>query len=125
MEELLAYRAVGFSADGFVVGFVRFRLGVGMGEMRQAYARDNNPLHVRISGESPMELQIAWKMYNPTDGLLVVARSQHAPTMRSVTKSTRKIKPALVRTPCRQTRYAAANREGKYTINSKIEMPLL
>ena len=95
------------------------------GMKRQTHTRDNNPLQAKINGDRPIELQTAWAMYRPVEALLIDARSQQAPTIRRRTKSRRKRNPALVRIPCRQTKYAAANREGKYTINCKMERPLL
>lgn len=88
-------------------GVERFSKG---GEM--SYARDNSPEHASSSGDSPIELQIAAAAKRPVDALLMVASSQHAPTMRVKVKRARKRKPLFVFSPCRTTKNDATKKDG-------------
>lgn len=63
------------------------------------HARDRRPVQASINGERPIELQIAAAINSPVEALLIVARSQDAPTMRARAKVARKKKPLFVRRP--------------------------
>lgn len=77
------------------------------------HALERRPVQASISGDRPMELHIAAAMKRPVEGLLIVARSQQAPTMRVRAKMVRKKKPLFLRRPWRTTRKIDRRRDGK------------
>lgn len=54
--------------------------------IRSTHALERRPVQASSSGDSPIELHIAAAMKRPVEGLLMVARSQQAPTMRASVK---------------------------------------
>ena len=54
------------------------------------------PEHAINSGDRPMELQMAAVVYRPVEGLLMFTNSQHAPTIRTIVKMAKKIKPPVL-----------------------------
>jgi hypothetical protein len=62
----------------------------------RTYVLERSPVHARSNGDNPIELQTAAATYRPiARWLVIVARSQHVPTIRAWAKTLRKKNPLL------------------------------